>query len=45
MSLSTFHCIAAITQHSAGFAEAARGDLDARSSTAPTGRWPTWCRT
>ncbi len=29
MALSTFDCIAAITQHSAGFAQATRGDLDA----------------
>ncbi|MEP7091158.1 MAG: maleylpyruvate isomerase family mycothiol-dependent enzyme [Nocardioidaceae bacterium] len=29
MTLSTFDCIAAITEHSAGFAEATRGDLGA----------------
>lgn len=35
MTLSTFDCIAAITQHSAGFAEATRGNLDARVEHCP----------
>ena len=35
MTLSTFDCIAAITQHSAGFAAAARGNLDARVEHCP----------
>jgi uncharacterized protein (TIGR03083 family) len=35
MTLSTFDCIAAITRHSAGFAEAARGNLDARVEHCP----------
>jgi uncharacterized protein (TIGR03083 family) len=35
MSLSTFDCIAAITEHSAGFAEAALGNLDARVEHCP----------
>ena len=30
MTLSTFDCIAAITAHSAGFAEATRDNLEAR---------------
>jgi uncharacterized protein (TIGR03083 family) len=37
MTLSTFECIAAITEHSAGFAEAARGNLDA-----PVEHCPGW---
>jgi uncharacterized protein (TIGR03083 family) len=37
MSLSTFECIAAITRHSAGFADAARGNL-----TAPVEHCPGW---
>ena len=35
MTLSTFACIAAITQHSAGFAEATRDHLDARVEHCP----------
>ena len=35
MSLSTFDCIAAITEHSAGFADATRADLDARVEHCP----------
>ena len=35
MTLSTFDCIAAITQHSAGFAKATRGNLDARVEHCP----------
>ena len=35
MTLSTFDCIAAITEHSAGFAEATRGNLDARVEHCP----------
>jgi uncharacterized protein (TIGR03083 family) len=35
MTLSTFDSIAAITQHSAGFAEATRGNLDARVEHCP----------
>ena len=35
MTLSTFDCIAAITQHSAGFADATRGNLDARVEHCP----------
>ncbi|CAN5671380.1 maleylpyruvate isomerase family mycothiol-dependent enzyme [soil metagenome] len=35
MTLSTFGCIAAITQHSAGFADAARGNLEARVEHCP----------
>jgi len=35
MTLSTFDCIAAITAHSAGFAEATRGNLDARVEHCP----------
>ena len=35
MTLSTFGCIATITRHSAGFAEAARGNLDARIEHCP----------
>lgn len=35
MTLSTFDCIAAITEHSAGFAEAARGNLDGRVEHCP----------
>lgn len=35
MTLSTFDCIAAITEHSAGFAEATRGHLDARVEHCP----------
>lgn len=37
MTLSTFEAIAAITEHSAGFAEAARGNLDA-----PVEHCPGW---
>jgi uncharacterized protein (TIGR03083 family) len=37
MTLTTFECIAAITGHSAGFAEAARGNLDA-----PVEHCPGW---
>jgi len=37
MTLSTFDCIAAITEHSAGFAEATRGNLDA-----PVEHCPEW---
>ena len=35
MTLSTFDCIAAITRHSAGFAEATRGSLEARVEHCP----------
>lgn len=35
MALSTFDCIAAITAHSAGFADATRGNLDARVEHCP----------
>jgi uncharacterized protein (TIGR03083 family) len=35
MTLSTFDCIAAITRHSAGFAEATRDHLDARVEHCP----------
>jgi uncharacterized protein (TIGR03083 family) len=35
MTLSTFDCIAAITAHSAGFAEATRDNLDARVEHCP----------
>jgi uncharacterized protein (TIGR03083 family) len=35
MTLSTFDCIAAITAHSAGFADATRGNLDARVEHCP----------
>ena len=35
MTLSTFDCIAAITEHSAGFADATRGNLDARVEHCP----------
>ena len=35
MTLSTDDCIAAITAHSAGFAEAVRGNLDARVEHCP----------
>lgn len=35
MTLTTDECIAAITHHSAGFAEAARGNLDARVEHCP----------
>ena len=35
MTLSTFDCIAAITEHSAGFAEATRDNLDARVEHCP----------
>ena len=35
MTLSTFDCIAAITEHSAGFAEVTRDNLDARVEHCP----------